>query len=77
MKYSDKEIEMLKNSVALRMSEKRFLHTMGVVFTAERLGKTLLPEKISELKAAALLHDVSKELPVSKHIEILLASNEE
>lgn len=77
MTYSDKQLDDLMAAVSARMSEKRFSHTLGVAACAVRLGRALLPEKISELKAAALLHDVSKELPVSRHLEILRSDSEE
>lgn len=34
------------------------------------MGELLLPEKLSELRAAALLHDLTKELPLAEHLEI-------
>lgn len=51
----------LKRSVKQRLSEKRFLHTVGVAEMAQRLGEILLPEKKDELIAAGYLHDIAKE----------------
>ena len=53
------------------MSEKRFSHTLGVERCAERLGRLVLSERINELRAAALLHDISKEIPIDIQFEIL------
>ena len=53
----------LRSAVAARISDKRFAHTLGVERAAVRLGEYCLPDKISELSVAALLHDVAKEMP--------------
>lgn len=50
----------LRAEVASRESEKRFQHTLGVEQEAAALGAILLPEKVWDLRAAALLHDVTK-----------------
>ena len=71
MIYSDKELNSLRELVKKRLSEKRFMHTLGVEKAAERIGKILLPELVSELKAAALLHDIAKEIPIQKQIDML------
>ena len=52
------------------MSEKRYRHTLEVEKMAARLGEILAPEKISVLRAAGLLHDITKEYPVDMHILI-------
>ncbi len=67
-------LEILRDEVRKRVSEKRFLHILGVERCAERIGKKLLPKKIENLRAAALLHDITKELPASEHINMLQAA---
>lgn len=62
----DKLREMLKS----RMSEKRYTHTLGVESMAVKLGNIFLPGRVGELRVAALLHDVAKEL--SKEEQVLL-----
>ena len=62
MIFTEKEINRLEASLKSRMSEWRYVHTLGVKKSAEYLGKLLLPELVSQLCVAALLHDVSKEL---------------
>ena len=53
----------LRDKVRLRMGAKRFDHTLGVEETVKILGEVFLPDKTSELRAAALLHDITKEVP--------------
>lgn len=53
------------------MSEKRYKHTLGVMEMAERIGYFCLSDKIDELLAAALLHDVAKEFPDTELCEII------
>ena len=74
MKYTDIQIEELRHRVEERMSKKRFLHSLGVEKMAAYIGQRVLPESVSELRAAALLHDISKEyseaeyfLTIKKH----------
>lgn len=67
---TEKELADLSSSVSARLSEKRFAHTKGVEEEIVRMGKLYLPDKIPELRAAALLHDVAKELPVEEQIAI-------
>ncbi|MBR5242121.1 MAG: bis(5'-nucleosyl)-tetraphosphatase (symmetrical) YqeK [Clostridia bacterium] len=43
------------------MTEKRFLHTVGVAEMAKRLGEIFLPDQKDELIAAGYLHDIAKE----------------
>ena len=70
--------EMLKNlrhSVSLRLSERRFLHTLGVEEMATLIAGYCLPEKLHEVSAAAILHDVTKEIPFDEQIEMLKNSD--
>lgn len=50
-------------------SEKRRQHILGVEKAAAELAKIYLPEKLLEIRAAALLHDITKEWKTEKHIE--------
>ncbi len=67
---SDSEIEVLRGKVSSEMSEKRYLHTLAVEDMARRLSELYCPEKKSKLRAAALLHDMTKELSYEEHIAI-------
>ena len=60
--------EKIKNSSDI--SEKRRVHTLAVEDMAIRLGELYCPEKLPVLRAAALLHDITKEYSTERHIEI-------
>lgn len=68
--YNERELRELSNAVEAILSEKRFRHTKGVEEEIVRMGKIYLPERIDELRAAALLHDVAKEMSVEEQIAI-------
>ena len=68
MKYTEKHIDLLRSSVRERLSEKRYLHTLGVEQMAVKIGIKCLPDRIDELRVAALLHDISKEYSEAEHI---------
>ncbi|MBO4284548.1 MAG: bis(5'-nucleosyl)-tetraphosphatase (symmetrical) YqeK [Clostridia bacterium] len=70
MTFTDKELSELKDAVRGVLSEKRFRHTEGVCEEITRMGSVYLPDRISELRAAALLHDIAKELPIEEQIAI-------
>lgn len=70
MTFTDKELSELKEAVRGVLSEKRFRHTEGVCEEITRMGTVYLPDRVSELRAAALLHDVAKELPIEEQIAI-------
>lgn len=60
--------EKIKNSPEI--SEKRRIHTLAVEQMAIKLGELYCPDKLPVLRAAALLHDITKEYSTEKHIEI-------
>ena len=68
--FNEQDLQELSDEVAARLSEKRFLHTKGVEEEIARLGEIYLPGKITELRAAALLHDLAKEMPIKEQIAI-------
>ena len=70
MNMSIEKINSLRSEISDRMSGFRLAHTLGVEKMAVRLGKIYCPEKINILRAAALLHDVTKELSIAEHTEI-------
>lgn len=61
----------LENSVKGRLSEKRFIHTVGVAKMAKRLGEIFLPGDIDELIAAGYLHDIAKECAEEELLELI------
>ncbi len=67
----EKLLSELRNTVKTApMSEKRRAHTLAVEKMAVRIGEIYAPDKLPILRAAALLHDITKEYKTEKHIEI-------
>ena len=77
MSTEEKQITLLRESVRSAMSERRFYHTLEVEKMAVRLGELYAPEKLFEIRAAALLHDITKEKSTEEHIDILSSHNVE
>ena len=69
-KFSEEMLSSLRESVKNEMGEKRYFHTLEVEKMAARLGEIYAPELIPMLRAAALLHDVTKERTTEEHIAI-------
>ena len=64
-------LDGLRTQVSAGMSQKRLRHTLEVEKMVSRLAALFCPEKNMMLRAAALLHDTTKEYENSAHIEIL------
>lgn len=71
MIYDNDTLMRLQNKVKEVLSEFRFNHTLGVTKMATFLGDILMKDSVSELVAAALLHDIVKELNHDVHLELL------
>ena len=71
MSFTKEQINFLREAIVPYMSEKRYAHTLGVEEMAERLGSICLADKVSELRCAALLHDVAKELSDEESLMLL------
>ena len=67
---TEKQLDMLRENIRSSMSDFRFNHTAEVEKMAVRLGELYAPEKLNTLRAAALLHDITKELSVAEQIEL-------
>ena len=65
------QLDRLYASIESSMSEKRFRHTAAVADMAERLGELFAPDKTDILRAAGLLHDITKEYSTEKQLQIL------
>ena len=59
---NERDIALLRQSVKQRLSEKRYVHSLGVEKCAVAIGKLCNIDSPDELSAAALLHDITKEL---------------
>ena len=73
-KFSESELAALKAAIAARLSPKRFAHTAAVEDMVARLAALYCPEQTSALRAAALIHDVTKEYPTDTQISLLEAA---
>lgn len=63
-------LELLRQSIGQEMSPKRLLHTLAVEDMVARLADLYCPDMIPQLRAAALLHDLTKELSTEEQIEL-------
>ena len=62
IKITEKMLDTLRGEVQGSMSPKRFVHTAAVEEMVARLCALYCPEYTMQLRAAALLHDLTKEL---------------
>lgn len=67
---SNNMIELLREEIKMTMSEARLGHTLGVERASVKIGTILEYQDISTLRAAALLHDISKEYSFEKQLKI-------
>ena len=75
MIFDENSIDKLRESVRSRISAKRYQHTLGVEEMARCLGSVLMPEKLSELRVAALLHDIAKEIDYNEQVDLVKSSD--
>ncbi len=68
---TEEMLDQLRESVKSTMSPKRFRHTEEVEKMVIRLGEIYLPEKLPILRAAALLHDLTKEYSTDRQLMIM------
>lgn len=64
------ELDTLRERLATEMSPKRFKHTAAVESMVTRLAALFCPELTDMLRAAALLHDMTKEYDIATQLEI-------
>ena len=69
--FGEAELTALREKVISEMSPKRFHHTAAVEDMVVRLATLFCPEEIPALRAAALLHDVTKEYDITTHMALL------
>ena len=67
--YTEKDIDLLREQVREYLTEKRYLHTLAVEREAALLGSIYLPDKVLTLRAAALLHDITKKDDFEKQLQ--------
>lgn len=75
MPITEEMLDSLRNSLidanlCGEISDKRLRHILEVEKMAARLGELYVPEKIPVLRAAALLHDITKERSFDEQIKL-------
>ena len=68
--FTGAELDSLREKINSMMSDFRLAHTLGVEKMATKLGELYCPDKISDLRAAALLHDITKEYSLAEQMEV-------
>ncbi len=66
---TESSIAKLRERVRPYLKEKRYLHSLEVEEEAARIGAVYLPDKIDKLRAAALLHDITKRDSFEKQLQ--------
>lgn len=69
--FSEASLDTLREEIREGLSEYRFRHIAEVERMIVRLGELYLPNDLPMLRAAALLHDLTKEFSNEKHEKIL------
>lgn len=67
---TEEMLDALREDVMKKMSIKRFRHTVAVESMTERLCALFCPEQTLRMRAAALLHDLTKELDTDAQIAL-------
>ncbi len=73
IEITEKMLDELRERVMESMSHKRFAHTVAVEEMVARLAALFCPDQTILLRAAALLHDVTKEKSTAEQIELCQA----
>lgn len=69
--FGEESLNALELSIKDKLSPARYLHSLRVKDAALKIAEFCYPEKKSELCAAALLHDIAKEIPREEQLEIM------
>ena len=70
---TESALAQLRENVMRTLSPKRFRHTVAVEEMVVRLCALYCPDMTDRLRAAAILHDVTKEWTTERHCEWLIA----
>ena len=71
MNFTEEMIDKLRDGVRGRLSSYRYEHTLGVEKAAKRLSLYIIPEQTDEIRVAALLHDITKELSSAEQLRLM------
>ena len=74
-RFSEQMLTALREYIKKEISPDRASHILAVEQTACELAQIYCPERVDTVRAAALLHDVTKELSIEEHIVILTRFN--
>ena len=74
--FGEADLTALRETVREQMSPKRFHHTAAVEDMVTRLATLYCPEEIPALRAAALLHDITKEYDIPTQMGLLMEAGE-
>ena len=69
--FGERALDALREELRKTVSQKRFAHTLGVEQTVARMAEIYCKEKSGMLRAAALLHDCTKEYDEKRTKEVL------
>ncbi len=69
--FGEQELTALRETVISQMTPKRYNHTAAVEDMVARLAVLYCPEESLTLRAAALLHDITKEYKLAEQIRLL------
>lgn len=67
---NDASLSRVRTQIEQDLSIARFKHTLEVEKMAARIGEIYCPKDVDVLRAAALLHDITKELTVQDQADI-------
>ena len=69
IELTDEMLSVLRERVRDYLKPKRYLHTLAGEEEAARRGELFLPDRINALRAAALLHDITKRDDLEKQLQ--------
>ena len=69
MIITEEMLSALREAVKPWLTGKRLSHTLAVEEAAAELGKIYLPDQVDKLRAAALLHDITKKVDLGKQLQ--------
>ena len=77
MLFSEKIISDLETKIENKLSQHRYVHTLGVKRAAIKIAEYCYSGDISEIAVAALLHDISKEYSVAEQFQMMRESEKD
>ena len=68
--FTEDELQALRERVGQILSRNRYIHVLSVEEEVAKMGDVYLPDCVTALRAAALLHDITKEMTVAEQIAL-------